>query len=548
MIELYKKYCSEKFSEDGVLEEFKINPSENFNFAYDIVDEIARLEPNRRAMQWCNIEGDEKTFTFGDLEKLSNKAANFFLSQGIKKGDCVLLMLKRHYEFWYIILALHKIGAIVVPGTHMLKCHDIVYRVKTANIKAAVVTNESNVPQEIIAAQKECGVLTNLYNVREDKEGFINITKEIEKQSDELKRIETKYKEPMLAYFTSGTTGYPKMVVHDYSYALAHLITAKYWQNIDPDGLHLTVAETGWGKAVWGKLYGQWTLGGGIMVYDFDKFVADDLLNIIEKYKVTTFCAPPTIYRFFIKEGMDGHDLSNLKYATTAGEALNLEIIKQFKEKTSLEIKEAYGQTETTCVLLNMIGKEPRLGSMGKPSPLYNVHLLNEKGEETKDDEVGEICIKPDNENSQIGLFTHYHNDKNLTERMYRGGYYHTGDTATRDKDGYYWYVGRVDDIIKSSGYRIGPFEIESVLMEHPAVLECGVTGVPDEVRGQVVKASIVLTKDYKPTKELEQELKDYVKKNTAPYKYPRVIEFMDELPKTISGKIRRNVLRDDEK
>lgn len=544
MDEIYKKYCYEEFDENKILKKFVIEPCSNFNFGYDAVDEIASKEPQRRAMMWCDEQGNERMFTFGDIKRLSNQTANVFLSYGIKKGDCVLIMLKRHYEFWYTIIALHKIGAIAIPGTHMLKEHDITYRIKTANIKAAVVTPQSGVADEVLKAQKECKTLEKVFIVRENKKGCINLTKETELQSDSLNRVNTMYAEPLIAYFTSGTAGYPKMVVHNHTYPLAHLITAKYWQNVDPSGLHLTVADTGWGKAVWGKLYGQWLLGAGIMVYDYDRFVAEDLLNLIDKYKVTSFCAPPTIYRFFIKEGMGGHDLSSLKYATTAGEAINLEIIKQFKKKTSLDIMQAYGQTETTCVLLNILGEKPHAESMGKPSPLYEVDLINSDGKTVKEGEVGEICIRPNGDIPQIGLFTHYHNDPELTERMWRDGYYHTGDTATRDKDGYYWYVGRVDDIIKSSGYRIGPFEIESVLMEHPAVLECGVTGVADEIRGQVVKASIVLTSGYKPTEKLKEELKEYVKKETAPYKYPRIIEFMDELPKTISGKIRRNVLR----
>lgn len=549
MLTIYKDYCTETMNENGRLTGFTVQCPENFNFAHDVVDRIAKIEPDRRALMWCNVAGDERMFTFGEMKELSDKTAHYLSSQGIKKGDKVMLILKRHYEYWYTILALHKIGAVAIPATNLLTKKDIVYRVQSASIKAIVCTNEGNVSDYILQAQPECPTLEQTYIVRQDKEGFVNLSTAIESAPAEFERADIAQSDPMLLYFTSGTTGYPKMVVHDYSYPLAHIITAKYWQKIDPDGLHLTVSETGWAKAAWGKLYGQWLLGGGIMVYDFDKFVPTDLLAVIEKYKVTTFCAPPTIYRFFIKEGMGDFDLSSLQHTTIAGEALNLEVYRRFKEITGLELMEGFGQTETTLILANLYNAKIKPGSMGVPTPLYNVDLVNDAGESVAPGEVGEIVVRPPADGSkQYGLFCGYHNDEELSANSWRGGIFHTGDTAYRDEDGYFWYVGRVDDIIKSSGYRIGPFEIESVLMEHPAVLECGITGVPDEVRGQVIKATIVLTSAYQPSDALAKELQDFVKKATAPYKYPRIVEFVDELPKTISGKIRRVVLRGENK
>lgn len=545
--DIYKEYCTETFDSNGILQGFDLQCPKDFNFAYDIVDRIAKEEPDRRAMMWCDVDGNEREFTFEQMSKLSNQAANYFLSCGIQHGDCVMLILKRHYEYWYALLGLHKIGAIGIPATHLLTVKDIVYRVHAAGIKAVVATNQDGVPQRVLEAKKQCSQLQRIFVVRQSVENCDNFSDGVAYSSDKLSRIPVASHDPMLTYFTSGTTGYPKMVVHDFTYPLAHIITAKYWQNIDPDGLHLTVSETGWAKAAWGKIYGQWILGGGIMVYDFDKFIPYDLLHIIEKYRVTSFCAPPTIYRFFIKEGMGNFDLSSLKYATIAGEALNLEVFKRFKDATGLQLMEAFGQTETTVVLANLFHSPIKPGSMGKPSPLYEVDLVDENGNSVAPNEVGEIVIYPKDKKEQIGIFRGYHNDPALNEFVWRGGCYHMGDTAYRDEDGYFWYVGRVDDIIKSSGYRIGPFEIESVLMEHPAVLECGITGVPDEIRGQVVKATIVLTSAYKPSDELAKDIQDFVKKSTAPYKYPRVIEFVDELPKTISGKIRRNVLRNED-
>lgn len=540
---IYQKYCEEAFDNNGVLKEFHINCPDTFNFAYDVVDVIAQTQPDRRAMMWCNAAGDERMFTFGEMSAYSNKVANYLFSQGIKKGDRVMLILKRHYEYWPVLLALHKIGAVAIPATHLLTRKDIIYRVQLAEVKAIVCTNEGVVSDSILEASADCPTLDKLFIVRQDKPGFINISKETEAFPEDFNRVSNESNDPMLLYFTSGTTGYPKMVIQDYSYPLAHIITAKYWHNVNPDGLHLTVAETGWAKASWGKIYGQWLVGAGIMVYDFDKFAPHDLLTVLEKYKVTTFCAPPTIFRFFIKEGIGNVDLSCLEYVTTAGEALNPEVYKKFFETTGMKIMEGFGQTETTLLLVNLVNSKNKVGSMGLPSPLYNVDIINDNQESAAPMEVGEVVVRPPI-GKQYGLFNTYYKAPELNKFVWRNGVYHTGDTAYRDEDGYYWYVGRTDDLIKASGYRIGPFEVESVLMEHPAVLECGVTGVPDEIRGQIIKATIVLTRDYQPSDELANEIQNYVKENTAPYKYPRIVEFVEQLPKTISGKIRRVVLR----
>ena len=542
MENLYQKYCRETFDAKGMLKTFEPLPTEDFNFAYDVVDYIADHEPQRRAMVWCNDQGAERTFTFDDIRRYSNKTANYFLSLGIGKGDKVMVILKRHYEFWFVIIALHKIGAVIIPATNLLTKKDIVYRVESADVKALVCTPDGDVSHAADEALAEISWPVHKLMVHGAREGWEDFESGMQAASDHLDRIPSKVTDPLLIYFTSGTTGYPKMVMHDHSYPIGHIITARHWHNVIPDGLHLTVSDTGWGKAVWGKLYGQWFCGAGVFVYDFTKFHPSDLLHKIQEYRITTFCAPPTIYRFFIKEGMEGYDLSSLKYATTAGEALNPEVYNRFKEYTGLDLMEAFGQTETTVLLANLVGSKSKPGSMGKPSPLFDVHVLNSDGTETATGEVGEICVRADSR--QPGLFMGYYKNQQLTDEAWHDGYYHTGDTVWKDEDGYFWYVGRTDDVIKASGYRIGPFEIESVLMEHPAVLECAVTGAPDPIRGTVVKATIVLTKGYSPTPELTKELQDYVKHQTAPYKYPRIVEYMDELPKTISGKIRRVELK----
>ena len=539
---LYKKYCREAFDSHGVLKTFEPVVPEDFNFAYDVVDYIAHHEPKRRAMVWCNDEGEEKTFTFDDMRRWSNKTANYLLSEGIQKGDKVMVILKRHFEFWFTILALHKIGAVIIPATNQLTKKDIVYRIESADVKAVICTPDGEVSQAVDEAVEDITWPVLKMMVHGTKQGWKDFNVGIEAAADELERIPSHVSDMLLIYFTSGTTGYPKMVAHNHSYPIGHIITARHWHNVVPEGLHLSVSDTGWGKAVWGKLYGQWLCAAGIFVYDFTRFEPRDLLHKIEQYKITTFCAPPTIYRFFIKEGMDGYDLSSLCYATTAGEALNPEVYNRFKEYTGLDLMEAFGQTETTVLLANLVGSKTKPGSMGRPSPLFDVQVLDSDGNPVATGDVGEICVKADG--PQVGLFMGYHKNQKLTDEAWHNGYYHTGDTVWQDEDGYLWYEGRTDDVIKASGYRIGPFEIESVLMEHPAVLECAVTGAPDPVRGTVVKATIVLTKGYQPSPELTKELQNHVKHQTAPYKYPRIIEYRDFLPKTISGKIRRVELK----
>ena len=543
--ELHLQYCKESYDKDGVLASFDVMAPENFNFAYDVVRKIAEIEPDRRAMLWCDEQGKEHTFSFSDIERMSNRAANLFQSYGIGRGDKVMLVLKRHYQFWFAILGLHKLGAVAVPGTHLLTEKDLRYRFEMAEVKAIVCTSDGDVRAYADAAQQACpwmGVKMSAGGYGEPREGWIDFDRALESQPDTFERQESHIHDMMLLYFTSGTTGQPKMVVHNYEYPIAHIVTAKHWHCVDPNGLHLTLAETGWAKAVWGKLYGQWFLGAGIFVYDFEKFVPSDLLERIQKYRITTFCAPPTVFRFFIKEDLSKYDLSCLQHTTIAGEALNPEVFQQFYKATGLKLMEAFGQTETTVQCATLRGMNPRPGSMGKRNPVYDLDLVDEDLHPVRTGEVGEIIIRP--REHQVGIFGGYYRDPELTAQVWRGGVYHTGDTAWQDEDGYFWYVGRTDDVIKASGYRIGPFEVESVLIEHPAVLECAVTGAPDPVRGQVVKATIVLAKGYEPSDALAKELQNHVKHQTAPYKYPRIVEFVPELPKTISGKIRRTVLR----
>ena len=530
---------------------FRLNVPENFNYAYDVVDEYARLEPNKRALVWCDDRGEERIFTFADIKRLSDKTANYFLSKGIGEGDRVLVILQRRYEYWTVLMALAKIGAIAIPATHMLMEKDLVYRMDKAGVKMVVSVDEDELCENILKAAKKVPAVQLLACVS-PREGFLPFDEEVEAQSEVL---ETPYKNKcsrddiILLYFTSGTTGMPKMVTLSERYTLGHIVTARYWLNCQDDGLHFTLAETGWAKASWGKLFGQWLCGSAIFVYDFHgKFEPGDLLEHIEKYKITTFCAPPTVYRFMMKTDLSKYDLSSIKYMMTAGEALNPEIYRQIRLKTGHPIYEGFGQTETTIVCGTFSEyMEIRPGSMGKPSPLYYVQILDDEGNPVEQGETGEICIRL--RDPQDGIFSGYYEDSDLTRTVIYDGYYHLGDLAYCDSDGYYWFVGRKDDIIKSSGYRIGPFEVESALMEHPAVLECAITGVPDTegVRGQLVKATVVLTKGYEPSEQLVKELQTHVKKTTAPYKYPRVVEFVTELPKTISGKIRRVEIRDND-
>ena len=547
MLEKYLSRINFDSYEDFV-KNFKINVPDNFNFAYDVVDEIAAKSPDKVAIVWCDEKGNEATFTFGQLKYYSDKAANFFTKVGVGKGDPVMLILKRRYEFWFAILALHKIGAICIPATHLLTAKDIIYRNNAADIKMIVCVGEDEVIKHVEESMSQSPSLKAVALVGGSKEGWYDFNKEVEEASPDFARPTedkaTKNDDIMLLYFTSGTTGMPKMVRHNFTYPLGHIITAKYWQNVEDGGLHLTVADTGWAKAVWGKIYGQWLAGAAVFVYDYDKFVPKDLLNIISKYGITTFCAPPTIYRFFIKEDLTKFDLSKLKYCVVAGEPLNPEVYNQFYKATGIKLMEGYGQTELTVVLGTFPWMQPKPGSMGKPSPEYEVDIVDENGKSCEIGEEGQIVIRT-GKNIPVGMFGGYYRDEALTKKVWHDDVYYTGDMAWKDEDGYFWFVGRADDVIKSSGYRIGPFEVESALLEHPAVLECAITAVPDPIRGQIVKATVVLTKNYTPSDALVKELQDHVKKVTAPYKYPRIVEFVDELPKTISGKIRRVEIRE---
>lgn len=548
---LYEKYCTTNFKDyEDFAENFRFTVPENFNFAYDVVDVLANEKPDKRALLWTNDHGEDRTFTFGEMKKLTDQAANMFTAQGIKKGDKVMLILKRHYEFWISIIALHKIGAVVIPATNLLTKKDIIYRNNAADVKMIVTTKDGDVKLAVEQSEEESPSLQYKMIVGEKREGFAEFWEEMGKCNSEWTKptgeMATKNDEIMLLYFTSGTTGMPKMVAHNYVYPLGHIVTAVYWHNADPDGLHLTVADTGWAKSAWGKLYGQWLAETCVFVYDMEKFVPENLLEKISHYKVTTFCAPPTIYRYLIKEDLSKYDLHALKYVSIAGEPLNPEVYYQFLEATGLKLMEIYGQTETMLTIGNYIWMEPRPGSMGKPNPTYDIDLINEHGEPCEAGETGEIIIRT-HAGAPVGMFKGYYRDEALTKKIWDNDIYHTGDMAWRDEDGYYWYVGRADDVIKSAGYRIGPFEVESVLMEHPAVLETAIIGVPHPDRGQIVKAIIVLAKGYQASDELAKELQDFVKKNTAPYKYPRIIEFVKEMPKTISGKIRRVELREQD-
>ena len=548
MLNLLKKTDFNSYEE--FIEKFEINVPENFNFAFDVVDKIADQSPDKLALLWCDENNNEKCFTFKQIKDLSNQAANLFIAMGVKKGDHVMLILKRRYEFWYCLMALHKIGAIAIPATHMLTPKDIAYRVNAASIKMVICVNDREVISHIEEAEKTTGPLELKCLVGGKRDGWYSFDDRIYSHSESFPRPSgekaTKNDDTLLLYFTSGTTGHPKMVQHTYTYPLGHIVTAMYWQNVKDGGLHLTVADTGWAKSVWGKLYGQWIAGCTVFVYDYDRFVPKDLLKVIAKYKVTSFCAPPTIYRYLIKEDMRAYDLSQLEYCVVAGEPLNPEVYNQFYKLTGIKLMEAYGQTELTVVIGTFPWMKPKPGSMGKPSASYEVDLVDEDGNSLDIGQEGQIVIKT-HKHKPLGMFKGYYRDEAMTERVWNNDIYYTGDMAWKDEDGYFWFVGRVDDVIKSSGYRIGPFEVESALMEHPAVLECAITAVSDEIRGQVVKATIVLAQGYTPCDQLAKDLQDHVKKVTAPYKYPRIVEFVTELPKTISGKIRRVEIREQD-
>ncbi|MCQ2195832.1 MAG: AMP-binding protein [Paludibacteraceae bacterium] len=549
---MLEKYLSKtKFdSLDDFKKNFKVIVPENFNFAYEVVDGWAEKEPNKVALCWTNDKGEHIDFTFADMKRETDKTASYFQSLGIKKGDMVMLILKRRYEFWFSIIALHKIGAVVIPATHLLTKKDIVYRANAATIKAIVADGDALILKHVEDSLPESPSVEKIISVGPlVPEGWEDFHKGIENAAPFVKPVCPNTNDDIsLMYFTSGTTGNPKMVAHSFTYPLGHIVTGKYWHNLNEQSLHLTVADTGWGKAVWGKLYGQWFSGATVFVYDHEKFTPADMLKMIEQYKITSFCAPPTIFRFMIKEDLHKYDLSSLKYCTIAGEALNPAVYEAFLEATGVKLMEGFGQTETTLTIATFPWMEPKPGSMGIPNPAYDIDLITGDGRTAEDGEQGEIVVKTDKW-MPVGLFKEYYRDAEKTKDAFHDNVYHTGDIAWRDEDGYFWFVGRTDDVIKSSGYRIGPFEVESALMTHPAVVECAITGVPDEIRGQIIKATIVLSKDYKAKagEELIKELQDHVKRTTAPYKYPRVIEFVDELPKTISGKIKRVDIRKED-
>ena len=543
---IVSKYVDTLEDERGCLQHIKFRDIERFNFAFDIVDEIAKKYPDKLAMLHVSDHLTERRFTFKEISEMSNQVANYLVSLGIGRGDKVMLVLKRHYQFWPTILALHKIGAVVIPAVSQLLVHDFTYRFKAADVKALVCTADGDVAHQAELAMEELGA-TGIIKmiVNGERAGWRSFDKEYVGFSRVYGRRPDSPggNDPMLMFFTSGTTGYPKMALHSHKYGLGHYVTAKDWHQVERDGLHFTISETGWAKACWGKIYGQWLCEGAIFVYDFDRFHAENILPMFAKYKITTFCAPPTMYRMLIKEDISQYDFSSVHHATTAGEALNPEVFTQFKKATGLSIYEGFGQTETTCALGVLLGDELRPGSMGKPVPDYDIDLVDENGNSVPPGEHGEIVVRTPRENPHPGIFVGYYKDEEKTSEAWRHGIYHTGDLAWKDEDGYYHYVGRADDVIKSSGYRIGPFEIENVIMELPYVVECGVSAAPDPVRGQVVKATIKLVPGKEPTEELKKEVQDYVKAHTAPYKYPRIVVFKDELPKTVSGKIQRNLL-----
>ncbi len=541
---IYSKYIDIVENENGTPTSITFKNTEGFNFAFDLVDALADKQPEKLAMLHIAKDGTERRFTFKDIKKLSNQCANYFKSLGIKKGDRVMLVLKRHYQFWLCMMALNKLGAIVIPATNQLQEHDFEYRFNSAGVTAIVCTGDGDTAAQVDIAAEKCPTLKHKMMVNGTRDGWREFDEEYTLYSTHFNRTEESPcgDDLMLMYFTSGTSGYPKIATHTYKYPLGHFHTAKYWHDVDPEGLHFTISDTGWAKAMWGKLYGQWLAEAAIFVYDFDRFDAAEILPMFAKHNITTFCAPPTMLRMLIKQDISKYDLSSVKHMTTAGEALNPEVYRQFEKITGLQILEGFGQTESTMIIGNMVGEPHKIGSMGKPAPIYDVHIVDPDGNDVDAGEIGEIVIDI-SKGLPCGLAIGYYGDEEKTAENWRDGYYHTGDTAWCDEDGFYWYVGRIDDVIKSSGYRIGPFEIESVIMELPYVLECGVSAAPDEVRGQVVKASIVLVNGTEPSDELKKEIQTYVKERTAPYKYPRIVEFRDSLPKTTSGKIQRNKL-----
>ena len=545
---MIEKFCNTNFtSYEDFYNNFKINVPKDFNFGYDVVDEWAKTNPDKIALIWCDDDDNEKTFTFQEISEYSSQCAHYFRSLGIQKGDSVMLILKRRYEYWFAIIALHKIGAIAIPATFQLTTKDVKYRVNLADIKMVICCDDKHVLDAIDEAQADLPILQNKILVNGHRDGWLDLHQGMEGMSKSYPRPtddqNTHNEDPMLIYFTSGTTGMPKMVLHNFTYPLGHILTAKFWHNLHENSIHLTVADPGWAKASWGKIYGQWICGAALFVYDMVKFIPAKVLDKIARHKITSFCAPPTIYRFLIKEDIKKSDFASLEYACTAGEPLNAEVFTQFKKITGIEIKEGFGQSESTPLIATFPWMEAIPGSLGKPSPIYYTELLDHNGNPVDPGEEGEICVRVA-DGIPVGLFQGYYKNKEKTDEVWYDGYYHTGDMAWTDENGYIWFVGRADDVIKSSGYRIGPFEVESALIEHPSVVECAISAVPDPIRGQIVKATIVLARNYHPSDQLKVELQEHVKRVTAPYKYPRIIEFVDELPKTLSGKIKRAEIR----
>jgi acetyl-CoA synthetase len=576
MREINKRYAFEEYDEAGVLKTYKLSWPEGFNFAYDVVDDIAAVEPERRALVWANPEGEEHSFTFSEIKYYSDKTANFLVDAGIQKGDLVMVILRRHYQFWFTAIALSKIGAVIVPATFMLKEHDVEYRVNTSGISSVICTDVGDIAQIIDNSLSNCPTLKTrilvnggasgiaerddsylsgpdgLLALTGEREGWLDFNTGVRQASPEFTKRETKAAEPMIAYFSSGTSGNPKLVLHNSSYALGHMGTAKHWQNVVSDrGLHFSIADTGWGKAVWGKLYGQWIMEACVFTYDFDRFEASEILGLIQHYQISTLCCPPTMYRLLMAADVTKFNLSSLGYSVCAGEALNPDLFASWREQTGLTLMDGFGQTETPVTVANLVGMTPKPGSMGRPIPLYVTKILDENDDECDSGQTGEICIAYpaayDTASKPAGIMMEYYRDDAKTTEAIHDGWYHTGDTAWRDEDGYIFYVGRNDDVIKSSGYRISPFEIESVLLTHAAVQECAVTGVPDELRGKAVKATVVLAPGFEGSAELTKEIQTFMKRETAPYKYPRIINYVDALPKTVNGKVRRAVIRTED-
>lgn len=539
---IYESFCRETIDAKGVLQEFSLDYPENFNFGYDVVDVLGRKSPEKRALVWCDGQGQERIFTFAHMSRLSNQAANALLQGGIRPGDRVLVMLKRHDEYWPCAIALHKIGAVMVPATHMLTCGDLEYRLERADIRGVICTPDNGVPEKLAQAMERVRRPILRWCVRRDIPGFRNLTREMAEARDWLERIPTCAEDPMLLYFTSGTTGLPKGVIHDHTYPLSHIVTAKYWHQAEDGGLHFTVAETGWAKASWGKLYGQWLMECAVMVFDFDNFDPRQLTAVINRYGVTSFCAPPTVYRYLVRKGIP--DMPTLRHATTAGEMLAPEVFRRFTEATGIPLCEGYGQTETALLMANFKGMEPVAGSMGTASPMYRIQLQDRQGNVVPAGEIGEVVLLPRDGKKIPGVFSGYLDGEAQYRQVWRGGVYHTGDAAYQDPQGRYWFHGRFDDIIKTGGFRVGPYEIENILMEHPAVLECSVVGVPDPLRGQSIKAVVVSGAEYSPTPALAREIREFCNQRLADYKWIRTLEFVREMPKTISGKIQKKRLR----